>query len=438
VSPLPFLKRAVELDPQFCSAFGMLGMAYYNVGDWQASRKNFAKAFELKDRRLTQEENFQTTALYHSAITGNLEKEIAVLVLYKQAYPRSVSAYNLLGRAYALLGRTEEALQEFKWAMDHSAVPSAQHYNNTSRALMILGRFDEAKKLLDQWLQKGSLSSGQRYSRYLIAFFENDAATMERLAREAPADDVVWLRLQMRLAFFRGDVNKFRVMIETVVKQQGHANQMENVAIDLAWRGRAESYLGNHDLARKLCRQAEEKSKDNPEVLDSCAKALGNSGELTQAEALAESKDRLLPEDTRNQRMCEPEFHSIIERERGNAVKAVDLLAPVAQYEQGETEIPHNRALAYLAAREPAKAAAEFEKVIHHRGWFDWEWLSPLAQLGLARAYAMQGDQEESRTAYDEFFTTWKAADPNIPILRQARAEYEKLNRIASSSVLPQ
>src|SRR5208282_4232124 len=183
-------------DPQFCSAYNMLGSAYHGTGDDQASRKNFAKAFELKDGRVTQEENFQTTAFYQSSITGNLEKEAAILVLYKQAYPRSVSASNLLGIAYAQLGRTEEALQEFSWSIEHSPVPTAQHYSNASNALMILGRFEEAKKLLDQWQQKGSLNSTQRATRYRIAFLENDAATMERLTREAPGDDVPWLHLQ--------------------------------------------------------------------------------------------------------------------------------------------------------------------------------------------------------------------------------------------------
>src|SRR5208282_5499936 len=110
-------------DPQFCSAYGMLGSAYHGTGDGQASRKNFVRAFELKDGRVTQEENFQTTAFYHSSATGNLEKEAAVLVLYKQVFPRSVFASNMLGIAYAGQGRTEEALQEFYWAIDHSPVP---------------------------------------------------------------------------------------------------------------------------------------------------------------------------------------------------------------------------------------------------------------------------------------------------------------------------
>jgi len=132
----------------------MLGSAYHSIGDDQASRENFARAFELKDRRLTQAENFQTTALYDSSITGNLEKETAVLVLFKQAYPRSASAHNLLGIANALQGRTEEALREFHWATDDSPVPSAQYNSNASQALIILGRFDEAKKMLDQCVRR--------------------------------------------------------------------------------------------------------------------------------------------------------------------------------------------------------------------------------------------------------------------------------------------
>jgi tetratricopeptide (TPR) repeat protein len=428
---IALFERAVELDPRFCSAYSMLGSAYNNTADYQASRKSFAKAFELKDQRLTQEENFQTTAFYHSAITGNLEKETAVLVLYKQAYPRSAFAHGLLGRDYALQGRIEEAVQEFYWAMRDSPIPSASLYGNTSHALMILGRFDEAKKLLDQWWQKGALLANQAAMRYQLAFFENDSAVMGRLARETPADDARWLTLQVRLAFLHGDFGKLRSLSETLVKQQASTKRMENVADLLAWHVRVESYVGNYPLARKLCRQAGESSGDSPDALDYCAKALGEAGDATGAEVLAAKKDRLHPEDTRNLKMCLPEMRSIIERKRGNAVKAVELLVPVMQYEQGTSEIPYNRATAYLAAGEFRKAEAEFEKIIGYRGWDEWEIFAPLAQLGVARAYAMQGDRENSRKAYDDFFTTWKDADPDIPILRQAEAEYKKLTTTA-------
>ncbi len=423
---IPFFETAAELDPQFCSAFSMLGSAYHSIDDGQASRKNFARAFELKDRHLTQEENFQTTALYYSAITGNLEKETAVLVLYKEAYPRSAVAFNLLGIAYAQLGRTEDALQEFYWAMEHSPVPSAQHYANASQALMILGRFDDAKKILDQWSQKGSLNSFQTATRYRIAFIENDAASMERLARDTPADDMSWLHLQMHLAFLRGDAKKLRSLSETLVKQQG-VNRKENAAYELAVHAGLESFLGEFLSARKLCRQAEEKGNESALGLWTCAKALGSAGDVAQAEALAAKLDQLFPEDTFQQKVLLPIVRSIIERKRGNSLKAVDLLAPVTQYPNGA--VSYHRGQACLAAGQYAKAAAEFEKVIDHRGWPEWELFAPLSQLGLAQAYALQGDKDESRKAYDVFFTIWKDADPAIPILKQAKAEYAKLRQ---------
>jgi eukaryotic-like serine/threonine-protein kinase len=431
---IAFFERAVELDPQFCSAHRMLANVYVSLGDGQAARQNYAKCFELKDRRLTQEENFRAAATNHMNMTGNLEKATAVLVLYKQAYPRSTVAFNLLGIVYLRMGRTEEALREFHSAINLAVVPAAPDSSNASQALMIMGRFEEAKKILDEWRQKGSLSSFQMEQRYRIAFFENDAATMERLAREAPADDMQWLGFQQQLAFFRGDFSKLRSLSETLVNQQRRAKRMENAANELAWHAQLESYLGNYALARKLCRQAGEASKDGDLGLAQCAMALAEAGDVTQAEALAAKLDRLRPEDTRNQKIWLPVIRSIIERERGNAVKAVDLLAPVTQYEQGELGVPYPRAQAYLAAGEHAKAAAEFEKLIGHRGWFGWGVFAPLAQLGLARAYAMQGDRENSRKAYDDFFTTWKDADPDIPILRQAKAEYKKLTATPSAA----
>jgi DNA-binding winged helix-turn-helix (wHTH) protein/tetratricopeptide (TPR) repeat protein len=423
---IPFFERAVELDPQFCSAYSMLGSAYHAIGDGQASRKNFATAFELKDGRVTQEENFQTTAFYHSAITGNLDKETTVLVLYKQTYPRSALAHNLLGRDYALQGRIEEALQEFYWAMDDSPVASASLYGNASQALMILGRFDEAKKLFEQWRQKGSPTSLQVRVRYRIAFIENDTSTMERLARETPANDAMWLESQKQFAFYRGDFGKLRSLSETLVKQQSEAKRMDNAASELAWHAWFESYAGNRALVGKLCRQAAEVSQDS-DWLAPCALALAHAGDVTQAEALAERNERLRPEDTLNQKVNLPLLRSIIKRTQGDPAKAVELLAPLSQYEENCWQIPYHRAKAYLAAGENDKAAAELEKLLGHRGWQNREMFAPLAKLDLARAYAAGGDREKSRKAYEDFFATWKEADPDIPILKQAKAEYAKL-----------
>ena len=430
---VPFLERAIDLDPQFCSAYALLGTAYFSISDDQAARKNFVKAYELKDARLTQEENFQVTALYHSNITGNLEKETAILVLYQQVYPRSVFADNRLGIAYALQGRTAEAVQRFRWAIDHSPVPSAQYYSNASQALMNLGRFDEAKKLLEQWRQIGSLNSYERDVLYRIAFFEKDASTMARLASEFAADDIHWQELQMQFAFLRGDLRKFRSLSDALIDQETHANEMENVANELALRGQLESFLGNYGVARKLCRRAEEIGKDTTTELWRCADAFGDAGDLAHAEALAAKLDRIGPEDTIDQKVHLPLIRSIVERQRGNAAKAADMLGAAEPYEQ-TMDVPYRRAQAYLAAGEHAKALAEFQNVLDRRGWGWWQVYAPLAHLGLARSYAGLRERGKSHKAYDDFFAMWKDADAEIPILRQAKSEYRKVDAIESAS----
>lgn len=163
-----------------------------------------------------------------------------------------------------------------------------------------------------------------------------------------------------------------------------------------------------------------------------CAQAFANSGDIAGAEALAAKLDQLRPEDTYQQEMSLPIIRAIIERKRGNGAKAVELLAPLSKYTTAL--VYYQRGQAYLAAGEYASAGAEFTKVIEHRGWVEWALFVPRAKLGLARAYAMQGDREKSRKAYEDFFTTWKDADQDIPMLQEAKVEYKKLNATASAS----
>lgn len=423
---IAFFERAIELDPEFCSAYAVLGTSYYSLGDDQTATKDFGKAFELRSR-VTQEENFQTTALYHAYITGDLEKELAVLLLYRQVYPRSVYAANRLGIAYAELGRPEEALTQFQWALEHSLVPSAQYYSNTSQALINLGRFDEAKKLLDDWRLKGTFHPYQRQMRYRIAYFENDTTTMDQLTREGPTDDFSWLQLQMQMAFLRGDFAGLRSASDNLVNQNIHAKEMENAANELALHAQLEAFAGNYDRARNLCHQATQMNKDGGTELWRCGEALAFGGELTQAEAMAAKLDRIAPEDTLQQKVYLQLIRSILERERGNPVKAAELLDPAMQY-QATIDLYYQRGQAYLAAGQYPNAIADFEKLLAQRGWNWWQVYAPLTQLGLARAYAKLSDLENSRKAYENFFEMWKTADSNIPVLRQAKAEYRQLS----------
>jgi len=423
---IPYFERAVELDPQFCSAYAMLGHSYFSVGDGEVAKKNFAKAYNLKDGRVTQEENFQITVYYHSYVTGNLEKEIPVLLLYQQAYPRSVIAANRLGIAYAMTGRKEDALQQFNWALAHSPIPSAHYYSNTAQALMVLDRLDEAKQVLDQWAQKGALAPFQREMRYRIAFFENDAATMDRITHEMPPDDARWLELQLQLAFLKGNLHKVRSLSQDIVDQDRRGKQADSAADDLALHAQLEAFAGNYPLAARLCREAKQFNPESASTLWRCAEAFAYAGDLADAELLTARLDKLFPEDTVQQRVYLPVMRSNIERVRGNTEKAVELLDPALPY-RGSLDVNYQLAQAYLHAGEPDKAAAQLKELLGHRGSGWWHIYVPVAQLGLARAYALKGDRAGSRKAYADFFATWKDADPDIPILKEASAEYAKL-----------
>jgi DNA-binding winged helix-turn-helix (wHTH) protein/Flp pilus assembly protein TadD len=433
---IPFFERAVELDPEFCSAYVMLGASYHAMGQEEDSRKNFARAFELKDKRLTQEENFLVTATYYWNVTGNLEKENAELTLYQQVYPRSFNAANLLGINYALMGKQEDALQEFNWTIEHSPEPTAFAYSNKAQALLSLGRFDEAKKVIEEWQQKGTLFEYQKSMLYRIAYIENDTATMNRLDREAAPDDGGWMQLQMQFAYLRGDIKKFRALSDTAVKIEQRGGQAQDAASDLSIRAQLESLLGNYALAPSLCRHSVDHDSDSAGELWRCGEAFADGGDFTHAEALAAKLNRLAPEGTIEQKVYLPLIHSIIDRQRGNPSEAADLLAH-PELHTHTLDLPYRLGLAYLASNQPDKAAEQFRALLDFRGAGWWQVYAPLAQLGLARAYSAQADREKSRKAYDDFFATWKDADPAIPILRQAKAEYSKLIASAPAASAP-
>jgi eukaryotic-like serine/threonine-protein kinase len=210
------------------------------------------------------------------------------------------------------------------------------------------------------------------------------------------------------------------------VSQNVQAKEMENAANELALRAQLESFAGNNGAARKLCRQATAMKKDSGSELWRCGEALAFAGELPQAEAVARKLDKMSPEDTLQQKVYIPLIHSIVERRRGSPAKAAAMLGPAMKY-QATIDLYYQRGLANLAAGLYSDAIADFEELLSHRGWNWWQIYAPLAQLALARAYARQGDLQRSRRAYDNFFMTWKDAELTIPLLRQAKAEHNKL-----------
>lgn len=301
-------------------------------------------------------------------MTGNLEKEITVLVLYQQAYPRSAFAANRLGIAYATIGKKDEALKQFNRAIELSPVPSAQYYSNASQTLMNLDRLDDAKEMLGRWQKIGSLNPFERDVLYRIAFFQNDTDAMARYASETQPDDVHWRQLQMQFAFLHGDMSKFRSLSEDLVNENLRAGEKENAANELALRAQLESLLGKYELAQKLCLHAADPGNVSSSELWRCAEALGEAGDFTQAETLAAKLGGMDPEDTIEQNVELPLIRSIVERRRGNAIKAGDLLAQAEPYEYS-LDVFYRRAQAYLASGDSGNAIVEFKRIMLHRGW---------------------------------------------------------------------
>jgi tetratricopeptide (TPR) repeat protein len=259
---------------------------------------------------------------------------------------------------------------------------------------------------------------------------------MERMNREAAPDDAAWTELQMEYVYYRGDMKRFRSMSESVVNLDIKGGAPQDAADARAMRAQLEALLGNYGFTSSLCRHSVTEETDSAIELWRCGEAFADGGDLTHAEALAAKLNRIAPENTVEQKVNLPLIRSIIARQRGNPTEAVDLLMQSGQYHR-TLDVPYRLGLAYLAAKEPAKAAAQFQMLLDDRGSGWWQVYAPLCQLGLARAYSAQGDREKSRKAYDDFFATWKDADPDIPILRQAKAEYSRLTAPASAAVSP-
>ena len=196
----------------------------------------------------------------------------------------------------------------------------------------------------------------------------------------------------MQFAFLHGDMGKLRSLSEGLVNEELHAGEKENAANELALHAQLESLLGNYGLARKLCQHAADPGNVSSSELWRCAEALGEAGAFAQAEALAAKLGGMDPEDTIEQNVELPSIRSIVERQRGSAIKAEDLLTQAERYGYS-LDVFYRRAQADLAAGDPANAAVEFKTIVGHRGWGWWPVYAPLAQLGLARAYAMQGDR---------------------------------------------
>ncbi len=425
VTAIPFYRRAIELDPNFALAYARLGAAYWNLRERELSAGYQRQAFE-KRRRVSERERFYLAARYYENVTGELDKTIEDHMLCAQTYPRDWSPHNSLAAQYIEIGQFDKALLEAREAVRRG--PSeAFAYSNLAWALAGSHRLEEAKAICRQAIERKFDSVNTHLILYHIAFRQRDAAAMEReiaWARGKPREHDM-LAAEAGVAAAAGRIEQARQISRRSVDQALSANLHEWAALELAWLAFLEVSLGDHPQAVKQASAALELSH-GPDTVWLAATALALAGNVTQAEKLAADLAHRFPAHTLVSRRAVPTIRAAVAIRHGKPAQAVELLRAATPYDGGIGLSSYIRALASLRAGQGAEAAAEFQGVQDGGLGPVVLLLRPLAQLGLARAFGLSGDVSKRRQAYQDFFESWKDAAPTLPLLRQARQEYEK------------
>ncbi|HYN15378.1 MAG TPA: protein kinase [Terriglobales bacterium] len=433
VAALPFYRRAVELDPDFALAYSELSMPYYNLGQVTLASENAKRAFELRGR-VSERERYRISSYYYFTVTGEVEKSSQVFELWRQTYPRDFIPPTDLGNNYMLLGQWERALPETQQALLLEPGFSVA-WANLATNYMALNRLEEARTALDQAQARKIDALYIHCERYYAAFLGNDYQGMqEQLSWAAgrTGEEDVLLSAQSDTEAYFGRLAKAREFSQRAIDSARHADAKETAAFWQANAALREAEFSQASFARQDARGALA-AVPGQEVRAMAALALARIGNSVEAGKLAEALNRDFPQHTLVQGYWLPAIRAAIELQNNNAAKAVEVLQPAAAYELGGSRTVgmlypvYLRGQAYLVMRKGIEAAAEFQRIIDHGGIVLNFPLGALARVGLGRAYALQGDTAKARAVYQDFFTLWKDADPDVPILQQAKPEYAKL-----------
>ena len=423
---LPLYQRAAELDPNFAMAYARIGTIYSNLGQSQLAEENRQKAFELRDRASEHEKLYIMSHYY--ADSGQLEKGITALELYKQTYPRDSIPFNNLAGIYNGLGQFENALENARLSV--AADPdSASGYTNLAVAYAGLNRVEEAKATLIEALQRKLNPLGNHVQLANLCWVENDPAAMEKeleTIQSLPGGEFVTLTVRSGIASSKGQLRaahdfgtKSIEAAERMGLKEFAANQYTQLAIfEAAVRDKSRAA---DDLAKAS------KEIQSPSVIITAAITRALIGDDKDAEKLVSDLAQKRPYDTNVQSVAVPVAQAQIELNHGNAAKAIDLLDSALVYARANTGVLYLRGNAYLKAGRGADAVQAFQRLIDLKAFAGVDATMPLAHLGLARAYALQGDKAQSRVEYQNFLAAWKDADPDIPLLHDAKAEYAKV-----------
>ena len=425
---LPFYKRAVELDPNFAWVYARMGVVYLADGELEQAKENTRKAYELRDR-VSERERLYITHHYYDTVTGELDKEIETLELYKRTYPNDNVPGNNLAVAYAQIGDFEKAVASARESLQVDPNSTNAHIG-LSGAYFELGRFDEAKQIEEQTLKQFPNSEFAHWLFYVEALRAGWMADAQRESEWAKSKPGEWrfFSIHAYTEAGAGKLNLARELAQQAIEMQKNHGMIEGAQNDLALLARTEADFGACQPALKDVA----KLPPNPGRVASAQAGyvFATCGDATKAESLANSLNKNYPLETIAQKVAVPSIRAREQLQRGNGAKAVEELRSAEPYEFGNVTLgvpPYLRGLAYLEMKQGAQAATEFQRVIDRKGVTGNSPYAALSELGLGRAYALSGDASKARTAYQDFIAAWKDADPDVPVLKTARAEYEKL-----------
>jgi serine/threonine protein kinase len=427
---IPFFQRAVSLDSNFAMAYARMGTDYYNLGEPGRAAEGVRKAYELRDRT-SEQEKFYISSHYEDLVTGNQEAARTTYELWAQTYPRDAGPKITLPSVYDDLGEYEKALTIVQEAVKLDS-RSAFAYGRLVLAYVNLNRLDEAKAAAQQARVQNLDPPSIHLNLYDVDFLQHDAAGIEREAAgliRKPGYEEVILFAESDTAAYNGEFAKARELSRRAADSAQRTDQKEEAAGYVAVAAVHEALAGNMALAKQDAQSALALSNGKDvEGLSAIAFALADDS--AQATRVAGDLGKRFPRNTTVQFQYLPMIHAALALRTGDAGKAVEALVVAAPYELGSHVLLYPvylRGEAYLAAKQGAAAGVEFQKILDHPGVVINEVIGALAHLGLGRAYALAGDSAKAKTAYQDFFALWKNADPDIPILIQAKAEYAKL-----------
>lgn len=423
------LERATQFDSGFADAWYFRGLAHRGLGERQLENEDLARAFALRNRA-TEMQRQRIEAMYYLEVTGEVYKAIDALRAWESLEPNQFPPHNLLGLPYAELGLYQKAADEYKLTLD-LAPEMLLPYLNLGRALQAAGRYDQAQAVLRRAIDKRFDGFSLHYDLYEMALLRSDAAGLER-EREwmaNNAEDPVVVKAQASIDLLAGNISRARQRTQHAVGMALESKLKEFAAEALLSEATAEAFVGETRQSRHTVAAALQLADSKQERVDA-AKALALDGQGSEARQMIERLARENPSDTLFNAVDSPLVLAASQLWNGKAELALRTLEPVTPYEFGTHAglLPtYLRATAYLQLRRADEATTEFKAVLDHRGVAPMAITWELSQLGLARAYVMQGDTANAHAAYHAFFGLWKDADSDIPILKQAKAEYAKL-----------